>query len=175
MKLIGVLKTLPPDRSIKVGCVDGTGWFYCGTVEDLTGRIIHYNYVFRCHLKQKYTEAKKRRAEFQQNEFSVDSFVKQQLKENHPSFTLERYQIHLMRCFKELTRLVELEKNAEKDLDLPALSSLVVENVFDADNAVDTDCTNILLAGNLRGAFWFKAEATKDEMLFWTPAAEEEQ
>lgn len=167
MKLRKVLSEMKESQKIKVGCVDGNGYFYCGTVDDLESNMLNYTDTVRKHFERKMQRAKDNRLFHQENKWSVISYVRTEINAPSPKPSMDGYMRYLEKYFKRLDTLLESERRAKQAfIELKPLSNWEVDESFPADMAIEGDCMIIMVEGRESGRFWMTEEAKGCQLAF---------
>lgn len=150
------------EQKIKVGCVDGVGYFYVGTAGDMKENLMDYNDRVRQIAVDAAYRAEAGLSAAVSAICSPSDYCKKELKKLSPNITMDGYKAYINDYF---TNIIVKKHTADKALDrlnsFVSLAEREVAELRDADAGVDMDYKIVLLAGGERGKFWFGDEARK--------------
>lgn len=162
MIFVDVLAEYSPDLKLKVGSVDGTNYFYVGTVGDMADHIDKYNrclYGHMLHLKKK---SEKRVQIHLANAPTPETYCRSQMKKVAPDLTVDGYNAELRWWFRwAAIKYATLEK---RESLLARFTELPFREVIEhgmADSLADPDCVRIVIEGGETGKWWSTDEAKK--------------
>lgn len=158
MTLQALLKTKDPELKIKIGAADGTGWFYCGTVEDYLDNYGRYDLEVLEYTFDRKKKAQEARDSLIRAGFNPVKYVKRELQFNRLSFTLDGY----MASLAEWLHTVEIKsKTYAAACDAyDNYRSLHTRPVMSAENAEETNCIRVIVPGTEHGGYWETQDGT---------------
>lgn len=158
--LIRRLWDLGPDALVKIGTVNGSGWFYIGTAHEFEKELTKYDNMVRALWKTKVKNAKDNISTMLTATSTIDGYVRSAVKKHTEMLSLDGYLQHLDYCFKRINKLKKRAERLESILEnlVPLRKRKIIE-YFAADEVVDMGYTCIKIEGYESGAYWDSKEA----------------
>ena len=151
MTLQGCLKTYPPETKLKIGAADGSGWFYCGTVEDYMDNYGRYDREAREYAYDKKQRALAARDILIKAGLTPQAYIKHALQYGL-DFDLDGYLAALAEWFRDVQTKVRSFETAKDYSD--HFKALHMRPVVSVEKAEEPDCIRVLVIGTEYGAFW---------------------
>ena len=144
MKLSELLKTLPPDKHIKIGAKDGSNYFYVGNPADMLATFKKKNKCYQQYDKMIFDAAEHLVSKIEAEIKLLYSGIARQESEMVRQTIIERI-INADRRYSDA-----LEK---RNMIVP-LAEREIFRTFEADEIVDEGTTAIIVDGTEFGRFW---------------------
>lgn len=176
MNLLEALQAYPDDQPVKIGTVDGGGYWYLGTVGDVRQRtaILNdacYEYAVRLHQN-----AIKSIDFLTQNPPTHDRFMKWQKRialnlDTEPDFSPESYEKFKAKYAHDKKR-AELykKKTAQRVSTYVSLYDREVLDIADCIDVADPGVVRVVITGYEHGACWVMAEAKEFPAVMFLPS-----
>lgn len=162
MKLKEKVESFEAGQKIKVGCVDGSSFFFCGDRETFLANIDEYNtqLLRRAHWKEQSTRRSLNK--FMSVPPTLVQYVAQELEKEHPHPSLEAYQSSVKGWINGCVGRSHNVKEAEKyRKSYVTLSEREVVEEREAEQTVEENAKILIVTGNEVGLYWTMDEATK--------------
>lgn len=180
MTLLNELRFLDADRALKIGSVDGTAFFYCGTAGEFVSKIEEFSERGERFFRENAEQATAELADVLKQRPEVPRECRRVLKEEFGSFLndvmdcaadLERTpeKLKMLRYVAELGRWAgKVQKVRKKAMDNRRMYSEFVpykergvSDIFDAAPKVEPVPTTVIrIYGTECGRYWTRSEAT---------------
>lgn len=161
MKIKDVLLEHSPHMKLKVGCKNGTGYWYVGTVKDFNYNLDIYTGELRAYAKRQVERSKKALAVALKNPPTPATYARSKLNKLDFSLSAEDYMREVNFYFEDLiTKRKTLAKREQNEALFCGLRKREVIDYFEADTAVELDpCLVVLIEGREPGGFWTTDES----------------
>lgn len=159
MILMDALKGLDKEQRIKVGATGGSGYFYCGTVEDFMENIAAYNDTLNAYAQARVQRAESELSKHIANYPTIGKWAASEVKTADSELTLKSYEAFIEFWIRNLRRKrTTLIERKEALINYTALPFRKCE-YDDADPAADPGVKRIMVSGEELGLFWTTDEA----------------
>lgn len=161
MKIAKALKDYDPDKLLKVGAKNGSGFFYCGTVGDFLENMEDNSDLLRKHAISILQAAKRRLNQRISNPPTIDRFTREQLRgDGNPNLTFQNYRFYVEHWFSGVYGLKQAADNHEQRYDaFKPLDKRDVVEVRESLAAADPGVTALIIEGYELGRYWTMDEA----------------
>ena len=162
MRLKERLQKMPPDKPIKVGCNDGSSYFYGGTAGDMLDNMEQYALNMELASVDAVTRAVTAYRQAANAKILPVDYCIGLMDEKDPEYTLNAYKKFLESYFRNVERRKSYLDTARyrRDRFIP-LPDREVTDCFEADAIVDEGVTAIMVEGTEFGKFWCTDEAAE--------------
>ena len=164
MILMDALKGLDKEQRIKVGATGGSGYFYCGTVEDFTENIASYNDTLNAYAKARVQRAESELAKHIAAYPTIAKWAAKAVESADSDLTLKSYEAYLEFWIRNLKRkrttLIERKVSLDTYTALPFRKT----DYDDADPSADPDVKRVMVSGDELGMFWTTDEADGNQI-----------
>lgn len=159
--IVAVLKKLPGECSVKIGCADGSGYFYIGSVARFQSS---YGDEFIAQIESELKHQAERRLELslqrlnevEQRNITVRGYITN-MQKHKLAYNYDGYENHLRGHFAAIEKLKRRVSENEKAL---AERTPFAERkiVMAYPSTVDENTYSLLIEGEESGIYWFKEE-----------------
>lgn len=169
-RLVKILQKLPNKTYIKMGSIDGNGFWYVGTRDEFLKSHEAFSKKMREYCEDRLDRARnvlfrlaKQAPSWSQ--FLIDEFALADKQRREPSaLTYDDY-LNAVKAYEaKLKRSAERAKDLKMYLD--SFVDLKSREVIETREAITENALIILIVGNEEGAFWTISEAEKSTLKF---------
>lgn len=145
---------------IKVGTVDGYGFFFCGTTTELKETVADLEEELRDDIRRYADEAKKKFNNHTRRDTSPSGYAGRAYKRSGRPATREDYDEFVDNYFKELKQKFDAMKEAERRRDVR--TPLSERKIVETYKSISEDNTWIvIITGEDVGKYWTEEEYKK--------------
>lgn len=167
MTIITLLNAYDGNMNLKVGAVDGSGFFYIGTVADFAENIGAYDAATKSNFIKLVKKSKKVLKDALANAPTLESYAKQKLETERKIMTFDGFRAEAERFFYDVkVKQKTLERRIERMESFIPLADRNVRDYAMCDTAVEENCLRVLLDGHERGEFWATADGKLPSLRF---------
>lgn len=146
--------------NIRIGCCDGSGFFYCGTTDDLKERLGSVEEHLQGDYKRRYEEQEADFAQFLRRDISPNRYVKTYHGRTHRIPTYEEYEKNVRDWFDLMAKAkASLEKSKRKYLNRKPLTERLIVDFY--KSFTEDDTWIMIITGDEEGEYWTADEYKK--------------
>lgn len=146
--------------NIRVGCIDGSGFFYCGTTDDLKERLGSIEEYLQSEYKRHYEKMEEQFLEYMRRDISPNRYLRTYHARTHEIPTYEDYLKNVKEWFGLMKKSDTAVKKAKmKYLKRKPLKERVIVDFYKSFSEEDTWI--MLISGDEEGEFWTADEYKK--------------
>lgn len=160
MTITETLKAYDPTLKIKIGSVDGDGFWFCGTVGYVRQSMEAIDTKIKAYHRKRVAKAKKNLQECLNREPSPLAYLRAEMQKLDPEPTARAYMETLNAYFSHAVRLQNTVKSYERTLyRVVDFADREVVECEMADPEVDEDTVRLIVEGAEKGTLWMTNEA----------------